>query len=118
MALVAGVLAVLCVVCGIFCGGNAELSKITKSAKGEQCQIRLPGICNHNPETTVFCHINGGGMGMKHNDIHGAYGCSDCHSVVDGPRKVDFSSDLIKLWFLEAMLRTQLILIEKGLIET
>ena len=29
------------------------MSKITQSARGERCQIRFPGICNHDPETTV-----------------------------------------------------------------
>lgn len=96
------------------------MSKITKSAKGEDCQIRIPGKCNFNPETTVFCHVGGAGMGIKSNDIHGAYGCSSCHDIVDGRTKLDrWTSDLYKeVWFYEGVMRTQLILIEKGLICT
>ena len=55
-------------------------------ARGKPCQMRIPGVCNHNPETTVLCHLGGGGMGTKQPDILGAWGCSDCHDVVDGRR--------------------------------
>ena len=52
------------------------VSKITKSARGQACTIRLEGCYGGpNNENVVFCHINGGGMGMKALDIHGAYGC-------------------------------------------
>ena len=27
-----------------------------KEAKGRECMVRLPGICNFNPETTVLAH--------------------------------------------------------------
>ena len=91
-------------------------TKITKSARGEDCQIRIDGICNFNTETTVLCHLNGGGAGMKHNDIHAAYGCSCCHDVIDGRRKTGFSKDEIKLMFYDGIIRTQLLLIDKGLI--
>ena len=39
------------------------MSKITKSAMGEECQVRLIGICNYNNETTVFAHYRKGGLG-------------------------------------------------------
>lgn len=92
-------------------------TKITKSAKGEECQIRIYGHCNGQRKTVVFCHAGGGGMAAKSSDAHGAYGCSGCHDVVDGRVKSNYSRVEIKLWFLEAILRTQLILIEKGLIK-
>lgn len=97
------------------------MSKITKSAKGEDCQIRIPKVCNFNPETTVFCHLGGGGMSSKSSDIHGAYGCSSCHDEVDGrtnkTKYICDSKESVELWFYEAIIRTQLILIEKGLIK-
>lgn len=94
------------------------MSKITKSAKGEECQIRIPGACNFNEETTVFCHLGGGGMGMKRKDIHGAYGCSSCHDVVDFRRATDTSSwQDVQIFFYEGVFRTQEILLEKGLIK-
>jgi len=93
------------------------MSKITKSARGEQCQIRIPNYCNYNPETTVFCHLGGGGIAMKSSDIHGAYGCSSCHDAVDSRIKGDYPKDTLALWFYEAIIRTQVILIKKGLIK-
>ncbi len=34
--------------------------------------------------TTVLCHLNGAGMGRKHHDLLGAWGCHACHQWVDG----------------------------------
>ena len=93
------------------------MSKIRKSARGEECQVRIPGVCNHNPETTIFAHKGGGGIGMKSNDIHGAYCCSACHDLIDGRIKADALGFQTQLDFYEGIFRTQLILIEKGLIK-
>lgn len=95
----------------------AKQTKITKSAKLEECQIRLPGICNFNPETTVYCHIGGGGMGRKASDLHGAYGCSSCHSAIDDHTKNNIRKEDLTLYHYDGMVRTQLILMEKGLIK-
>ena len=93
------------------------MSKIRQSAKGEQCQIRLPGVCNHNPETTVFCHYRmNTGIGQKPSDLFGAYGCDACHSEVDRRTRIH-EIEYVKLAFAEAVFRTQLILINKGLIK-
>lgn len=90
-------------------------TKIRKSARGEACTIRIPGVCNHNPETTVFAHRPGGGMGLKGHDLFGAYACSACHDAMDGrtggldPMDKDF-------FWLRAQDRTQLALHEKGIL--
>lgn len=93
------------------------MSKITKSARGEDCQVRVPGVCRNNTETTVFAHLNGGGTGTKHLDIHGAYACYDCHSWLDGGYAKTATRDERDLLHLQAMVRTQIILYEKELIE-
>lgn len=94
------------------------MSKIRKSARGEECAVRIPGVCNFDPDTTVLAHLNGGGMGMKHLDIHGAYSCSACHDEYDGRVKsLLHSKDEIELYFLEGMVRTQIKLLKKGLIK-
>ena len=90
--------------------------KITNSARGEECQVRIPAHCNFNPETTIPAHLNGGGMGTKHNDAFIAYCCSDCHNVLDGHVTANFTQNEIKLMHHEGVVRTQYILIEKGLI--
>jgi len=93
-----------------------KTTKLRQSAKGQQCQIRIPGVCRHETETVCLCHINGAGWAMKSLDIHGAYGCARCHAVVDGKYKTKLERHLIKLWFLEAVIRTQKIMVEEGLI--
>ena len=96
------------------------MSKITESARGENCTVRLPNVCNGNPETTVLAHINGirfgHGVGHKASDIHGAYCCSSCHDVLDGRLRSNFDKDFVKLAHYEGLIETQLKLIKKGLI--
>lgn len=64
------------------------MSKITESARGEDCEVRIPGVCNFNRETTVWAHANGlaagKGRGLKSPDALGTYACSACHDVIDG----------------------------------
>lgn len=91
--------------------------KITDSARLEECQTRIPGHCNFDPETTVPAHENGGGMGTKQSDLFIAYECSACHAVVDGHAKSEHPRALIDLWHLQGILRTQRILLEKGLVK-
>jgi uncharacterized CHY-type Zn-finger protein len=76
----------------------------------------MPGVCNYNPETTVLCHKGGAGIARKSNDIHSSYGCSECHAVLDGHKKSEYTKNEIQLMFYDGMVRTQLILIEKGLL--
>ena len=93
-------------------------SKYTKSARDQQCQVRLPNICNWNPETTVFAHLSGAGLAKKHSDIHGAYCCSDCHDVLDGRNSnAPFSMTEKKIAHYEGMVRTQKIMIDEGVLK-
>ncbi|MRT05032.1 DUF1364 family protein [Ewingella americana] len=32
------------------------MSKLAKAARGHDCQIRIPSVCNYNSETTVLAH--------------------------------------------------------------
>lgn len=98
------------------------MSAITKSAQGENCCIRVPGYCNGNPETTVLAHINGvrfgHGTGQKVAwDGLAAYACSDCHDVVDGRQRSNYSRAELKLMHYEGVFETMLILIKKGLMK-
>jgi hypothetical protein len=99
-----------------------EMSKIRESANGAPCQIRLVGICNHNPATTVWCHANGSaagkGIGMKSHDLLGAYGCSSCHDIYDRrqPAPEVMAREAIELAFWEGHARSLVLLIERGII--
>lgn len=101
-------------------GAHGSVSKIRESARGEQCQIRIPGVCNGNPETVVWCHANGSaagkGIGMKSHDILGAYGCSSCHDAYDRRSKSEWARWEVELDFWEGHARSVVLLIEKGLI--
>ena len=60
---------------------------LRKFARGKECQLRLPGICNFDTATTVLAHVRRGGvagMGQKPPDICGIHSCSDCHDAMDG----------------------------------
>lgn len=93
------------------------MSKIRKSAKGEDCTLRLIGICNGNPETTVFCHIGKiRGMGIKCSDNFGIYACSSCHDVLDGRARDNGMNPNLDADKLRGLEETQLKLIDKGLL--
>jgi len=95
------------------------LSKITKSARGEDCTVRIPGVCNFDQETTVLAHINGvrfgHGVARKANDKHAAYTCSACHDAIDGRVRTEYTTDELRLMHYEGVIETQMKLIEKGL---
>lgn len=56
-------------------------------------------------------------MAAKRHDLHGAYCCSSCHDVIDGRRRFPaLSSDEIRIYHLEGVIRTQQILIDEGVI--
>ena len=94
-----------------------RMSKYTQSARDQACQVRIPHICNHNPATVVFAHLNGGGVGFKHLDIHGAYACSDCHAWLDGGYVQHKASRKLRDYYhLEAVIRTQQIMVKNGVL--
>jgi len=94
-------------------------TKLTKAARGRDCQVRVPGVCNGNPETTVLAHyrLKGtSGMGCKPHDFQGAWACSACHDYVDGRSHNRREDDrtTARHWHAEAVMRTQDILIREG----
>ena len=99
-------------------------TKYTRSAKGQSCTIRIPEVCNHDPETTVLAHLNGSGMSMKQLDIHGAYACSDCHDAVDFRVRYDtlragaplYMREEIERFHLDGVIRTQKLMVANGIL--
>ncbi|MDF0750305.1 DUF1364 domain-containing protein [Marinobacter sp. 71-i] len=95
-----------------------KMTPIRRSARGQECQVRIPGFCNGDSSTTVLAHLNGGGMGAKASDHEAAYACSACHAWLDGGYTNDmYTRDDRDLFHLQAVIRTQRILIEQGLME-
>jgi hypothetical protein len=98
-----------------------KMTPIRASAKGQECTLRFPGICNRNPETTVWCHSNrladGKGMSLKAPDQEGCYGCSDCHAWLDGGYAANpyISRTSVDERFDAARAESQVILRAKGL---
>jgi len=83
---------------------------LRRLAKGKDCQLRIPGVCNFNPETTILAHIRRGGvagMGQKPPDLVGVWSCSDCHDVIDGRYgKNDMHKSELDGYILDALCRT------------
>lgn len=96
------------------------MSALTKLANGMPCMCRLPGICNFDSRTTVLCHLNdlclGHGMGHKTDDLLSFWGCSNCHSAVDG-RAYGLTKEAKRAAAHEAHCRTLHYLLSNRLIE-
>lgn len=89
---------------------------LRKLAKDKPCMIRVPGICNRTPETTVLAHlrmIGLSGAGLKAADWFAAWACSDCHDYVDNRRYRALPEER-RLALLEGVIRTQHELVERG----
>ena len=97
------------------------MSKITESARGEDCQVRIIGICKGDPDYTIWSHARHGaagkGKGIKSLDIAGAYACTACDAAYDQLMGVPHltRSEVDLDWFM-GHLRSLVILKEKGLI--
>lgn len=87
-------------------------------ARGQECNVRLPGICNGNPETTVLAHLRLAGitgMSQKAPDLLGAWCCSACHDEADRRTK-KLELDFVRAAFMEGIFRTQYALIKMGIL--
>lgn len=100
-----------------------KMTPIRRAARGQDCTIELPGICNHNPETVVLCHSNqlkdGKGMGLKAPDERACFGCSACHDVLDGrrPRPAWMTYEMLLGAFERAVMRTHEKLKQMGILK-
>lgn len=98
---------------------DLERLKMTKktrdSARDEDCSLRL-GQCSSN-ETVVLCHIGRNrGIAIKCGDHFAVYACSNCHDIIDGRVKSEFSKVELQAEKLRALEETQGKLIDKGLL--
>lgn len=77
--------------------------------------VRIPGVCNFNPETTVLAHLGGAGMGIKKDDLQAAFCCSSCHDEVDR-RTLNHCDESVELSFRRGVERTQEYWLHNGFI--
>lgn len=95
--------------------------KIRDSARGEECTVRIVGVCTFDPEKTIWSHapLKAAGKGgqIKALDLCGAYCCTACDAVVDGQLKVPGVSraQALEDWFMGHM-RSLVRLRQKGLV--
>lgn len=92
---------------------------LRKKAKGKDCTIRIPGICNYDPATTVLCHIRLPGItgaAFKAPDIMAARGCSACHDEVDRRTRI-LTKDEADLALLQGVMRTQAEYVKAGILK-
>ncbi|MBI4695545.1 MAG: DUF1364 family protein [Gammaproteobacteria bacterium] len=96
---------------------NPELLEL---ARGKPCMMRLQRVCNGNPETVVWAHLNsldsGKGTGIKGHDSEGGFACSACHDALDGRTRVHYSRNELREAGLHMMRRTMTFLLAEGLI--
>ena len=90
-------------------------SKLRNSARGQPCALAIPGICSHDPEQTVLCHlpseIKAGAT--KSDDFFAVLGCSSCHIHLDNHR-LNREDELY--FSLRALARTWHFWVQSGLI--
>jgi hypothetical protein len=90
-------------------------------ARGKPCQVRLPGICTHDTETTVLAHPRLAGItgvGMKAPDELGAWCCGACHDAIDRRAHTDLDRDYVTQAHYEGILRTQAALLREEVLVT
>lgn len=88
------------------------MTDLRKFARGHICQVRLPNICSHNPESVVLAHFRLAGisgLGLKSPDLLAAHACAACHAYVDSHKDAE-----TQLAFAHGVLRTIAVLIEDG----
>lgn len=91
------------------------MSKLRQSARGQECQIRIAGVCCGDSSTVVLCHfrmVGMSGLGIKSPDWLGAFGCFKCHQFVDSHGDPGTQLD-----FAHGVFRTIAKQIESGLIK-
>jgi Protein of unknown function (DUF1364) len=84
------------------------MTTLREFAKGKDCLVRIPGVCNFDPETTVLAHIRRGGiagMSQKPTDLCAVFACSHCHDAIDRRGYRDIPMESINDYMLDALCR-------------
>lgn len=92
------------------------MSKITRSANGEQCTVRLDG-CLWD-QRVVLAHLRkpGDGTGRKPPDYRAVYACGHCHDVIGDGTEARLERLGITKFVLRGLQETHERLFEKELL--
>jgi len=94
------------------------MTKIRKSAQGEQCTLNIAGVCRYESETVILAHIGFGDGGTakrrQPGEVNAVYACAYCHDAIGEGKDVPGQGGK---WFYIArgLVRTFQRRIEKGL---
>ena len=95
--------------------------KLLKAARGQECTLNVPDVCNYDTETTVAAHSpfgeDGKGMGQKADDCFIAFACSSCHDWLDGRGKKTIINYDRSAYFHFGMKRTLRNLLDRGILK-
>lgn len=92
-------------------------NRLRQESRNRPCQVRIPGICSHNPQTTVGAHyrLTGlSGIGKKPNDLLLAWADARCHDAIDGRVRTGFTHTELRLMHAEGVFRTIAALLDEG----
>lgn len=95
---------------------------IRQSARGEDCTVRIPGVCSFDPAKTIWSHAPfgaaGKGRSIKSLDLCGAYCCTACDAAIDGQRKPPpgYTREQMLLDWHSGHMRSLVRLRQKGLV--
>ena len=83
----------------------AEGSKYIDACRGEECYLRVPGVCcslGWAHESVVDCHSNqmrhGKAGGRKADNIYTVPGCGPCHAWIDQNRVGTPKQEKFDVW--------------------
>ncbi len=90
---------------------------LRQHARGQPCRVRLPTVCNFDPETTVLAHIKCGWYGsLKPPDIVALHCCSSCHDAIDR-RRTDIPVETVDLAVLRGLCETLHYYVKQGIVK-
>jgi hypothetical protein len=95
--------------------------KYLNAARGQECQVRIPKLCNRDPNTVIAAHSNKGrhgkGTSLKAHDIFVTWCCSSCHDALDGRVQTDLTPAEIQDFWQWGFERTLVEAITQGIIK-
>lgn len=93
-------------------------NRLRDGARGQRCQLQLPGICLGGTDTTVLAHLPSAphGLALKGDDLIAVEACRACHDAIDGRVPYDWQPGEKSAVMYEALTRQLHSWVVRGLI--